>query len=152
MATVVVGVDGSDGAQEALRFAVEEARLRGAVVRAVMAWNPDSLAYGGGAWGPMVDPTRLEESTRAALDAAVDKIEADGAAVIERVVATGQPARVLVEQARGADMLVVGSRGHGGFAGLLLGSVGHQCAQHAPCPVTIVRAHGSEAFLVAGGI
>ena len=149
MATVVVGVDGSNGAQDALRFAVEEARLRGAVVRAVMAWNPDTLAYSGGAWGPMVDPTALEESTRAALDAAVDEVEADGSAVIERVVATGQPARVLVEQARGADMLVVGSRGHGGFAGLLLGSVSHQCAQHAPCPVTIVRSHDSGAALTA---
>jgi nucleotide-binding universal stress UspA family protein len=139
MATVVVGVDGSDGAQDALRFAVEEARLRGAVVRAVMTWDLETLAYTAGAWGPMVDPTGVEESTRAALDAAVDKAEADGAATIERVVANGPPARVLVEQARGADMLVVGSRGHGGFAGLLLGSVGQQCAQHAPCPVTIVH-------------
>lgn len=62
---------------------MEEARLRGAVVRAVMAWNPDTLAYGGGAWGPTVDPTGLEESTRAALDAVVDKAEADGAATYE---------------------------------------------------------------------
>lgn len=139
MATVVVGVDGSGGAQGALRFAVEEARIRGAVVRAVMAWDVDTQAYSAGPWGPMIDPTELEERTRAVLDAAVDKAEADGAATIERVVAIGQPARVLVEQARGADMLVVGSRGRGGFAGLLLGSVGYQCVQHAPCPVTIVR-------------
>ena len=150
MATVVVGVDGSDGAHDALRFAVEEAKLRGAVVRAVMAWNPDTLAYSGGDWGPSVDPTRLEESTRAALDAAVDTVEANGAAAIERVVATGQAAEVLVEQARGADMLVVGARGHGGFAGLLLGSVGHQAALHASCPVTIVRAHDSAAAGDAG--
>jgi len=140
MATVVVGVDGSDGSHDALRFAVEEAKLRGAVVRAVMAWNPDTLAYSGGDWGPSVDPTRLEESTRAALDAAVDKVEADGAAAIERVVATGQAAQVLVEQARGADMLVVGARGHGGFAGLLLGSVSAYCAAHASCPVLVTRA------------
>ena len=141
MATVVVGVDGSDGAQDALRFAVVEARLRRAVLRAVMAWEVDTMASSSGAWGPMVDPTGLEDSTRALLDAAVDKIEADGAGDvrIERVVGTGPPAQVLIEQARGADMLVVGSRGHGGFTGLLLGSVGHQCALHAPCPVTIVR-------------
>ena len=141
MATVVVGVDGSDGAQEALRFAAAEARLRGAVVRAVMAWEVDTMAYSGGAWGPMIDPTGVEQSTRALLDTAVDKVQADGAGDvrIERVVATGRAAQVLIEQARDADLLVVGSRGHGGFTGLLLGSVGQQCALHAPCPVTIVR-------------
>jgi nucleotide-binding universal stress UspA family protein len=145
MATVVVGVDGSDGAQEALRFAVQEARLRGAVVRAVMAWEVDTMAYSAGAWGPMIDPTGLEESIRAVLDAAVDQADAEGSGEvrIERVVAVGQAAQVLIEQAGGADMLVVGSRGHGGFVGLLLGSVSYQCAQHASCPVAVVRAKRS---------
>lgn len=137
-ATVVVGVDGSDGSQDALLFAVREAGMRGAVLRAVLAWEPDTMAYSGGAWGPMIDPTGLEEGARAALDAAVDKVD-DGAVPIERVLATGRAAQVLIEESDGAELLVVGSRGHGGFAGLLLGSVGHQCAQHAPCPVAIVR-------------
>ncbi len=137
-ASVVVGVDGSDGGRAALDFAVREAHMRGAVLRAVLAWQPDTMAYSGGAWGPMIDPTGLEEGARAALDAAVDEV--DGATVpIERVLATGRAAQVLVEESGGAELLVVGSRGHGGFAGLLLGSVSQQCAQHALCPVAIVR-------------
>ena len=136
--TVVVGVDGSDGGQAALRFAVAEAGMRGAVLRAVMAWEPETMAYSAGPWGPMIDPTEVEEGARTALDTAVDKVDG-GAVPIERVLATGRATTVLLEQADGADLLVVGSRGHGGFAGLLLGSVGHQCALHAPCPVAIVR-------------
>jgi nucleotide-binding universal stress UspA family protein len=136
MATVIVGVDGSDGAQVALRFAVQEARLRGAVLRAVMAWDVDTMAYSSDGWGPGIDPTGSEEWTRSVLDIAVDRIDSDGAgAPIERVVATGPAAEVLVEQARAADMLVVGSRGHGG---LMFGSVSRQCARLATCPVTIV--------------
>jgi nucleotide-binding universal stress UspA family protein len=124
MAMVVVGIDGSDGAQD----------------RAVMAWDVDTLAYGGDGWGPTVDPTGAEEGIRSVLDTAVDEVDAEGvgAVRIERVVATGPAAEVLIEQARGADMLVVGSRGRGG---LLHGSVGQQCAPHALCPVTIVPGH-----------
>jgi nucleotide-binding universal stress UspA family protein len=62
-----------------------------------------------------------------------------GGAQIERVAVEGQAARVLVGAAEGAELLVVGSRGHGGFTGLLLGSVSQQCAHHAPCPVVILR-------------
>jgi nucleotide-binding universal stress UspA family protein len=139
MATIVVGVDGSDGAQEALRDAIQEARLRGAGLRVVTAWHVSTMAYGGGL-APDVDPSMFEKSARAALDAALAALgeQADGV-VIERAVRMGQPAQVLVEEARGADLLVVGSRGHGGFVGLLLGSVSHQCALHASCPVVIVH-------------
>jgi nucleotide-binding universal stress UspA family protein len=82
----------------------------------------------------------FEEGASTALDAALAALgeQADGVE-IDRVVRMGQPALVLVEEARGADLLVVGSRGHGGFAGLLLGSVSHQCALHASCPVVIVH-------------
>jgi nucleotide-binding universal stress UspA family protein len=140
MATLVVGVDGSDGAQEALRYALGEARLRGAGLRAVTAWHMPTMAYASGGMVPDVDPTVFEESASAALDAALAALgaQADGVE-IERVVRMGQPAQVLVEEARDADLLVVGSRGHGGFAGLLLGSVGHQCAMHSLCPVVIVH-------------
>jgi nucleotide-binding universal stress UspA family protein len=144
MATIVVGVDGSASAQEALRFAVQEAQLRGAGVRAVMGVYLATMAYGGMAgWGPAgtgLDPTELEERARAALDTAVDALGEPADMQVERVVDFGQPAQVLIEEARGAELLVVGSRGHGGFAGLMLGSVSHQCAMHASCPVVIVHA------------
>lgn len=140
MPMIVVGVDGSDSAQEALRFAVREARLRGSAVRAVMASNITTTAYAGiGGFGPDADPTKLEETARTVLDEAVDSV-AEGCDVeIDRVLDVGQPVQVLIEESRDAELLVVGSRGRGGFAGMLLGSVSHQCAMHAHCPVVIVR-------------
>ena len=139
MATIVVGVDGSTGGQAALRFAVAEARLRGADVRAVTAWHMSTMAYGGG-FGPGVDPTAFEESANASLERALAALGDEAKGVeITRALRMGQPAQVLVEEGSDADLLVVGSRGHGGFAGLLLGSVSHQCALHARCPVVIVH-------------
>jgi nucleotide-binding universal stress UspA family protein len=140
MATIVVGVDGSVGAREALLHALGEARLRGARLRAVAAWHMSTMAYAGGGFAPGIDPAVFEESARAELDAALAALgsQADGVE-IDRVVRMGQPAQVLVEEARGAELLVVGSRGHGGFAGLLLGSVSHQCAMYASCPVVVVH-------------
>jgi nucleotide-binding universal stress UspA family protein len=143
MATIVVGVDGSDSAQEALRFAVREARLRGVEVRAVMGVDLVTVAAGMAGWGPAGvarDPIELEKRARAALDKAVDALGEPADVEVERVVNYGQPSKVLIEEALGADLLVVGSRGHGGFAGLMLGSVSHQCAMHASCPVVIVHA------------
>ena len=140
MATIVVGVDGSQSGQEALRVAVQEARLRGARLRAVTAWHMTTVAYGSAGFTPGFDPALLEESASAALDAALAELgEQAHDIAIEKVVRMGQPAQVLVEEARGADLLVVGSRGHGGFVGLLLGSVSHQCALHAICPIVIVH-------------
>ncbi len=143
MATIVVGVDGSDGAREALLHALGEARLRGARLRAVTAWHMSTMGAG---LASGIDPTVFEESASAVLDSALDALDdqADGVE-IERVVRMGQPAQVLVEEARGADLLVVGSRGHGGFAGLLLGSVSHQCAMHASCPVVVVHQPSTSA-------
>lgn len=139
----MVGVDGSDGAHAALLHALAEARLRGARLRAVAAWHMSTMAYAGAGLAPGIDPAVFEASASAILDAALAALaalgeQADGVQ-IERVVRMGQPAQVLVEEARGADLLVVGSRGHGGFAGLLLGSVSHQCAMYASCPVVVVH-------------
>ncbi len=140
MATIVVGVDGSDGAQEALRLAVQEARLRGAGLRVVMAWHMPTVAYGAVVFSPGIDPADFKDSAGAALETALAALGGQANGVqIEPVVRRGQPALVLLEEARGAHLLVVGSRGHGGFAGLLLGSVSHQCALHAACPVLIVH-------------
>ena len=140
---VVVGVDGSAGSQAALRFALEEAAVRETGVRVVSALLPPQYwpeAYGISA-PPTVDERKAE--LRQAARRMVDEVVAgrpDLAVVpVELHEVQGQPAGVLIEQSRGADLLVVGHRGRGGFASALLGSVGLQCVLHAQCPVTVVR-------------
>jgi nucleotide-binding universal stress UspA family protein len=138
---IVVGVDGSKCSHSALRFALAEARIRKAKLRVVVVWHVPLAAYGAG-WAP--PPPRLTEDSEAAANEVLDEAlrlakEGDGVE-IEPLVREGQPADVLVEASTDAEMLVVGSRGRGGFRELLLGSVSQQCAHHARCPVTIVRA------------
>ncbi len=143
MNSIVVGVDQSDGAKAALRFALEEARLRQATLRAVHAWQfaylgapgiEGSVPHAGGEF------EALRSAAEAVLDATLEEVAVDAKGVkVERRVVQGAPAAVLVKESRDADLLVVGSRGHGGFAQLLLGSVSQQCAHHASCPVVIVR-------------
>jgi nucleotide-binding universal stress UspA family protein len=148
MDLIVVGVDRSASAKAALRFALEEARLRQAKVRVVHAWQfrppyGRSVAVEG---VPLVLGANLDGYSRAAA-AELDAIVAEaspgaGGFGIEKRVEQGDPATVLIDQSRDADLLVVGSRGHGGFASLLLGSVSQVCAQHSACPVVIVRGEG----------
>ncbi|KLO44676.1 hypothetical protein ABW17_08295 [Mycobacterium nebraskense] len=140
MSTVAVGIDGSAGSLAALRWALAEARLRGSAVRVVHAWQlPYHQGYIGhlaleGLRGP------LDEAAHQTLDAALADETIDTTGVdITPIVEEGAPARVLIEAAADAELLVVGSRGFGGFRGLLLGSVSQQCAQGATCPVVIVR-------------
>ena len=112
----------------------------------VTAWHMSTMAYGAAGLSPGIDPTVFEESASAASEAALAALGEQAHGVeIERVVRIGQPAQVLIEEARSADLLVVGSRGHGGFVGLLLGSVSHQCALHASCPIVIVHEPNSTA-------
>ena len=136
---VVVGFDGSEPAQRALDWAASEAKLRGARLRIVAAWETPQLVYAYG-YVPAMSPSFDEESEKAAREL-VDKAARLGepGVAVETEAKRGQAAEVLVEASNEADLLVVGSRGHGGFAGLLLGSVSEQCARHAACPVTIVR-------------
>jgi nucleotide-binding universal stress UspA family protein len=142
MGTIVVGVDHSEGAKAALRFALAEAQLRRARVRAVHVWRfgyVDARGLEGFSAGSRVELGELQRAAEAALDATLaEAVPEGGAEDVERRVVEGSPAQVLVEESRDAELLVVGSRGHGGFAGLLLGSVGQQCAQHAACPVVII--------------
>lgn len=140
MGMIVAGVDGSASAVAALRFAAEEARLSGARLRVVHAWHLPLLPGGetSGADPEYVELRRADAERLLTEAVAEVRLEAEGVE-IEAAAVEGRAARVLVEEARGADLLVVGSRGRGGFTGLLLGSVGHQCAQHAACPVAIVR-------------
>jgi nucleotide-binding universal stress UspA family protein len=146
---IVVGVDNSAGAKEALRFALEEARLRDATLRAVHSWR---YGYIGGS-GLEADPVLVgaglgdaREAAEAELDATMAEVVGDKVleVQIERRVVEGRAAQVLVVESRDSELLVVGSRGLGGFSGLLLGSVSQQCAQHAACPVVIVRAISDE--------
>lgn len=143
MAVVVVGVDGSPGARAALEWAAAEARLRGARLRAVHAWHLPAAAYGSGGFVPPVGMTwedDLEEAAKAGLEKTLDEAAATLSGIeVEHRVCEGSAAVVLTEAAEDADLLVIGSRGLGGFKELLLGSVGHQCAQRSPCPVVIVR-------------
>jgi nucleotide-binding universal stress UspA family protein len=139
---VVVGVDRSDGARAALRFALDEAKLRRATLRAVHAWQFGYIdAPGLEGYSPVLgaDLSDLHSAAGAALEAILrEAIPDPGGVEIECRVVEGAPGAVLVAESRDADLLVVGSRGHGGFAGLLLGSVSQQCAHHAACPVVIV--------------
>jgi nucleotide-binding universal stress UspA family protein len=142
MNVIVVGVDHSPGAKAALVFAEEEARLRGASLRAVHAWQYGYIGYTGFEGGaPLLgaDIDDLRTAAEAALEASVREALPDSDVEIERRAIQGAPARVLVDESRDADLLVVGSRGHGGFAQLLLGSVSQQCAHHSECPVVIVH-------------
>ncbi|MGE3621373.1 MAG: universal stress protein [Acidimicrobiia bacterium] len=139
METIVVGVDGSDEARAALEWALAEARLRGARVKAVIAWQAPAVE-GFPYTNPILDPGRFERAAEGLLDEEVAKADPDRVVEVERVVAWSSPSAALLEAAEGAAMVVVGSRGRGGFTGLLLGSVSQQVAHHATCPVVIVRA------------
>jgi len=143
MAVIVVGVDHSEGAKAALRFALEEATLRQATLRVVHAWQYAYIGATGfeGSYPALGgDIKELRDLAERDLDATLQEaIPETGTVEIERRVVEDRPAAALVDESRGADLLVVGSRGHGGFAGLLLGSVSQQVAHHAACPVVIVH-------------
>jgi nucleotide-binding universal stress UspA family protein len=140
-ARIVVGVDGSPSAGEALRWAVQQSELTGAAVEAVIAWHLP-LMVGGYAWPPVgvLETTDFGKlAGRVLADSIAAAVGPESPVPVIPVVAEGNPAQVLLDAAAGADLLVVGSRGHGGFAEALLGSVSQHCVQHALCPVVVVR-------------
>jgi nucleotide-binding universal stress UspA family protein len=136
---VLVGVDGSPASISALRWAAGEAALRGAPLTVAHAWTPMPPAYA--AYHTGFDGAAMERAARAVLDDCLDQGLADRAdlAVDARLV-LGGAAQGLLDLAAEARLLVVGSRGRGGFRELLLGSTSHQCVHHAPCPVAVLRA------------
>jgi nucleotide-binding universal stress UspA family protein len=140
MSTIVVGIDGSKGSLHALRVAIDEARVHDAKLTAVNAWHIPAISYEAAAWE--IVPSERNTYVKAAqglLDKSLEEVGAAASGVsVATVVREGQAADALCEEADGADLLVVGSRGYGGFRGLLLGSVSQQCAHYAPCPVLIV--------------
>ena len=148
--TIVVGVDGSEASHEALRFAVAEARLRDARVVAVHVWAfipPTPIGDPGMMPMPAGDYPGQLEAERAAAEAelagALAAAFPEGTpGEVEARLAEGDAAEALVDEAEGAELLVVGSRGRSGIASVLLGSVSRHVVSHAPCPVVVVKASG----------
>ncbi|MGW3268243.1 universal stress protein [Streptomyces sp. NPDC001056] len=143
---IVVGVDGSEGSKQALDWAVRQAVLTGGRVEAVIAWDVPQF-HGALGWllPSASDEAALEGRAQSELTNAVEEaVAAHPTVQVSTVVRYGAPAGVLIEASRDAVLLVVGSRGLGGFRGLLLGSVAQHCVQHAACPVLVLRGHEEE--------
>ena len=140
---IVVGVDGSARSRQALEWAIEEARLRGAGVVATMVYDvpPSLYPYGIPSSGNPEVAEDVRRGAETSLSNFVDNVwsVAEGVEIETEVVEDAQPARALTDRAGDGDILVVGSRGLGGFRGLLLGSVSQQVVQHARCPVVVVH-------------
>lgn len=141
---IVVGIDGSPHSRHMLAFAVEEARRRDATIDAVYAYAPP-VYWSAPEFGVLIPRPEAEvvEDAEELLDRELVDVPDD--VRVDRVVVEGPAARALLETARGADLLIVGSRGRGGFMGLLLGSTSHQVVTHATCPVVVVPMHDGEA-------
>jgi len=134
---IVVGIDGSESSKAALRWAIRQAKLTGAVVDAVLAWRYPSTYGLAPMSGSMVD---LEGDARKALIESLNEVSAlEPDATVRPEVIEGHPAEVLVRAAKDADLLVVGSRGHGAFASAVAGSVSVNCVLHSRCPVLVVH-------------
>lgn len=132
---IVVGVDGSPSSKAALAWAIGQAKLTGAVVEAITAWDyPATYGYA----AAVVD-VDWEGLAAQVLRDAIAEVAPDTAAAIRQRVSEGNAAQVLLDASAGADLLVVGSRGHGGFVEALLGSVSQHMVHHAACPVVVVR-------------
>jgi nucleotide-binding universal stress UspA family protein len=138
---IVVGVDGSPSSRAALRWAVRQAKFMSGTVDAVIAWQIPMVLQSYG-WAPIYveEEGNFREDARKRIDALIGEVveQADSRRVRSLVI-KGHAAEALIEAAEGADLLVVGSSGRGGFAQALLGSVSQHCVHHAPCPVLIMR-------------
>jgi nucleotide-binding universal stress UspA family protein len=142
---VVVGVDGSDLSKHALRWAQFLAKVTASTIEAVAAREPYSgFGWIMAGWATMPTDWDPAQAAEKALTATIDEVFGEQRpAGLRLTVREGHAAQVLLEASEGARMLIVGSRGHGGFTGLLLGSVSAACAEHATCPVLVL--HGDTA-------
>lgn len=138
---IVVGVDGSASSKSALRWAARQAELTGAAVDAVISWNfPANHTWAMGFTN--AHEVFTDDAEKTLSDSVAEALGPEPAVEVRTHVRQGQAAGVLLDAAKDATMLVVGSRGRGGFAGLLLGSVSTACVHHATCPVVVVREDG----------
>jgi nucleotide-binding universal stress UspA family protein len=144
MDRITVGVDGSDDSLRGLAWAIDEARLRGTSLQMVHAYPrlehsyplPDGVAVPD--LGSLPTEDEVERAKEAILHAALEQVGGARDLEVTYTVEAGSPTEVLCQAAAGADLLVVGARGLGGFRGLLVGSVSHQVVAHSPCPVVVV--------------
>jgi nucleotide-binding universal stress UspA family protein len=131
---IVVGVDGSDESVKATAWAAEQARVTGGTLELLIVWARP-MSYGlplvVGGYNPEHEAQAVVEKTASGIDLPADRLRTH--------VVNAAPALASVERSKSADLLVVGSRGHGGFAELLLGSVSDHCVHHASCTVVVVR-------------
>ena len=139
MTGIVVGIDGSPAADAALAFALEEAKLRNLPLRIVCAWEIPAIEYAGAPFTVTPDlTTEAEHGAEIVLAEAVKRIGPHPGVHVETVSVHGHPPTILVEQARDATLLVVGTRGRNTLASIILGSVSQAVAHHCPSPLTIV--------------
>jgi nucleotide-binding universal stress UspA family protein len=139
---IVVGVDGSPGSKAALEWAIREAQVRASSVHILVVWQYP-LATPANVWGLGMDPSLdVQQAVEAASTEVASRLgltaSAQGDAATTWAATEGDPARALLAASEDADLVVVGSRGHGAFVGALLGSVSHQVVAHAHCPVVVV--------------
>ena len=138
--TIVVGVDGSPGSRKALTWAAAEAALHGSELVVVNVWEHTLMPPAGSV---SVSERYVPDSSQRTGDELTqvihEELGEEPPVFVQPVVKQGRPAKVLIEESADADLLVVGPRGHGGFVGLVLGSVSQHVAAYAKCPVTVVR-------------
>lgn len=138
---IVVGVDGSPASVDALRWATRQAQLTQSNVQALITWQVPNQ-FGNDFYGDQFDWADIAQRT---LEAAIEEAGGGTPFTGDAVVFQGHPARSLVDVSHDAELLVVGSRGHGGFAGLLLGSVSEYVVAHANCPVLVIHHRETQA-------
>jgi nucleotide-binding universal stress UspA family protein len=147
MPRIVAGVDGSPASLTALRWAIRQAEVTGGIVDAVIAWQVPVTMSGYG-WAPMAIPEcseYIESATKTLQEAVSEAAGPEGNPRVHTVVAEGAPAKVLLDISDGADLLVLGSRGHRMLTETLLGSTVQECVHHARCPVVITRGEPARA-------
>ena len=137
---VVAGVDGSAESVAALSWAGRFAAATGATVRAVWVWHfPTAAGLPPEGKAPDLVTGEIEQHIRSELADAIAKANLAPSVRVETEIAYGHPVQVLIDESRNASLLAVGHRGHGGFTGMLTGSVAMQCVSHAACPVVVFR-------------
>ena len=138
--TIVVGVDGSPGSRKALTWAAAEAAGHGADLVVIEVWEPTVLpAAGSSSVSEHFVPETGQHTADDLLKMIKEELGEEPPVLVRPQVKPGRPAKVLIDESASADLLVVGNRGHGGFAGLVIGSVSQHVAAYAKCPVTVVH-------------